>query len=275
ANLSLTNLDCASNSLTNLYLSNNTLIKKVACNNNQLTNLDVSNNTSLVVLNAMNNNLSSLDLSNNVILEELYCGINSLSSIDVTNNALLETLKCHSNSLNALNVSSNSLLKILNCGDNLLKTLDVTNNSVLENLNCYGNSLISLNLANNNNFNLSYVESRNNQDLYCIQVDSGFSPYLWDKDSHADYSDVCESIISGGGHTTAGLSLFPNPANTIININYDIEIEHLALYSADGVKLLDTKSVKSLNLEGYKKGLYIIVIEDVEGNVVRQKFIKE
>ena len=274
ANRSLTNLDCSYNLLTNLYLSNNTLIKNVVCSKNQLANLDVSNNTSLVYLNVVDNNLSSLDVSNNIILEGLYCAINSLSSIDVTNNTILKALRCGSNSLNSLNVSSNSLLEILGCGDNLLKTLDVTNNSVLENLNCYGNSLISLNLANNNNFNLSYVESRNNPDLYCIQIDSGFSPYLWDKDSHADYSDVCESIIAGGGHTTVS-RLFPNPAMNVVNIKTETKVNYVEVYTLEGEKLLTSKSTQNIDVSELRKGIYFVNVVTVDGASEKIKFIKK
>ena len=46
----LTSLDCSTNSLTSLNLSNNTKLTKLFCSNNRLTALDVSKNTALTTL---------------------------------------------------------------------------------------------------------------------------------------------------------------------------------------------------------------------------------
>ena len=60
----LTYLDCYSNQLTTLDLSNNPALDTLACTSNQLTTLDVSNNTALTVLRCGGNQLTSLDVRN-------------------------------------------------------------------------------------------------------------------------------------------------------------------------------------------------------------------
>ena len=50
--------------LTNLDLSQNTLLTILTCETNNIINLDVSNNSNLTLLNCSNNNLNSLDVRN-------------------------------------------------------------------------------------------------------------------------------------------------------------------------------------------------------------------
>ena len=47
-------LDCSSNRLTSLDISNNLLLTDLSCNYNQLTTLDISNNTKLTMVSAGN-----------------------------------------------------------------------------------------------------------------------------------------------------------------------------------------------------------------------------
>ena len=53
----LTVLNCSTNSLTTLNISQNTALKRLMCNNNKLTALNVSANTSLTNINCCNNNI--------------------------------------------------------------------------------------------------------------------------------------------------------------------------------------------------------------------------
>jgi len=100
----LTHLECVSNQLTSLDVSNNTNLTELSCQHNQLTSLDVSNNTALTYLNCSANQLTSLDVSNNTALTYLQCGANKLTSLDVSNNTALVELYCHSNKLIYLDV---------------------------------------------------------------------------------------------------------------------------------------------------------------------------
>jgi Leucine-rich repeat (LRR) protein len=112
--VNLSKLDCASNQLTSLDLSENPALKELNCNCNQLTSLIVSNNTSLRILRCSNNPLSGLDVSDNTALEYLYCENNQLIALDVSKNMALKTIYCGSNRLTTLNVSKNAGLHKLN-----------------------------------------------------------------------------------------------------------------------------------------------------------------
>jgi len=88
----LTSLQCFSNLLTILDVSNNTALTDLRCDDNQLTTLDVSNNTALTRLYCATNPLTTLDLSQNTALEDLYCFWTQLTSIDIRNHNLLGLL---------------------------------------------------------------------------------------------------------------------------------------------------------------------------------------
>ncbi|MCH7534950.1 MAG: T9SS type A sorting domain-containing protein, partial [Bacteroidetes bacterium] len=81
----LTYLDCRTNSLTSLDVSNNTALTSLSCYNNSLTSLDVAGATALTYISCGNNSLTSLDVSSNTALIYLWCDSNSLISLDVRN----------------------------------------------------------------------------------------------------------------------------------------------------------------------------------------------
>ncbi|CAG5083721.1 T9SS type A sorting domain-containing protein [Parvicella tangerina] len=82
---SLTQLECSTNQLTSIDLSNNTALTLVNCAKNQLTNLNLSNNTALEVLNCSENLLATLDLSPNTSLVQLNCFDNELTALNLAN----------------------------------------------------------------------------------------------------------------------------------------------------------------------------------------------
>ena len=141
-------LNCDSNQLTELDVSNNPLLETLYCERNLLTELDVSNNPLLGAL-ICSNLLTELDISNNPLLTLLHCNNNKLTELDISNNPLLAVLQCYNNELTELDVSNNPLLKILSCSSNLLTKLDVSNNTSLETLSCGVNLLTELDVSNN------------------------------------------------------------------------------------------------------------------------------
>ena len=58
----LSSLDCETNQLTSLDVSQNTYLTDLDCSENQITSLDLSSNIALVFLNGRGNQLTSLDL---------------------------------------------------------------------------------------------------------------------------------------------------------------------------------------------------------------------
>ena len=76
------------------------------CRSNTLTNLDISRNEGLVYLNCYDNNLKKLDLSKNTSLVHLTCGKNYLSNLDVKNNSALSIINCAYNELSGASLNS-------------------------------------------------------------------------------------------------------------------------------------------------------------------------
>jgi hypothetical protein len=158
----LTELNCWSNQLTSLDVSNNTALEVLSCYINQLASLDISQNTALTELACFDNQLTSLDVSKNTALKVLYCGSrNQLTSLDVSKNTALAQLECGGNQLTSLDVSKNTALVYLSCGGNQLTSLDVSKNTALAELHCGGNQLTSLDVSKNTA--LTFLECTKNQ----------------------------------------------------------------------------------------------------------------
>ncbi|MCK5206718.1 MAG: hypothetical protein KAQ79_01815, partial [Cyclobacteriaceae bacterium] len=149
--ISLESLDCSSNNLTTLDISQNDSLISLSCFGNYLTELIVSNNDSLIFLNCGDNRLSDLDVSKNINLQELIFDSNYLTTIDIGANSALTHLNCNSNHMtgSGLNLSSAANLEKLFCSNNKLTTLDITQNDLLTELDCGSNYLENLNLSFN------------------------------------------------------------------------------------------------------------------------------
>lgn len=179
-NRRLTVLDCFYNQLTDLDVSANTKLKDLNCHDNQLTSLYVGKNTDLDSLCCDNNHLTGLDVSKNTRLFDLWCSENRLTSLDVSKNARLDGLWCHSNRLANLDVSKNRDLTILNCSNNQLANLDVSKNEKLYELICIDNQLTSLDLTKNTSLCMLYC--RNNRLTY-LDVSNCSKNLMDDKDN--------------------------------------------------------------------------------------------
>jgi gliding motility-associated-like protein len=159
--ISLTNLDCSNNPLTNLNVTQNTNLIELYCSTNQLTTLDVSNQPNLVRLWCFNNQITTLDVTQNPDLISLRCENNQLTSLDTSSNINLYVLACEQNQITTLDVSNNLDLNRFQCGNNRLLILDVFANTNLSYLGCEQNFISSLNVSNNTQ--LSFLYCNNNQ----------------------------------------------------------------------------------------------------------------
>ena len=175
----LTILNCSSNLITNLDVSQNTALITLDCGRNQLTSLDVSTNTALTYLACDSNQLEGLDVSANLALTSLECGGNQLTYLDVNQNTDLNDLRCQGNQLISLDVSNNIALAQMECMWNKFTSLDLSNNIALIYLWCSSNQLTSLDLRNGNNTNIELIPTNsaynivmtNSPYLSCIDVD--------------------------------------------------------------------------------------------------------
>ena len=145
----LDRLVCDNNQLTELDVSNNTVLSFLGFSHNQITAIDLSNNRNLVILGCEDNLLTELDVSNNTLLETLDIYENKITALDVSRNTALTYLQCSNNQITSLDVTKNTELTSLYFNYNQIKELDVSNNSALTELVFEGNQITELNLSNN------------------------------------------------------------------------------------------------------------------------------
>jgi PKD repeat protein len=191
--VNITGLDCGTNNLSNIDISNNTQLTSFTCSGNYLTSLDVSNNPNLYLISFGYNFISTIDLSANTALTDIYGEYGQLTSITLPPGNVLTNIYLPGNQLTSIDVSANPNLAYIYVSGNNLTCLDLTSNPNLINVVCDDNDLTGLNLLNGNNTSISFFNSYNNPNLYCIQVeDVAFSGSNWpNHDPGASYSTNC------------------------------------------------------------------------------------
>ncbi|PQV46570.1 hypothetical protein CLV33_10968 [Jejuia pallidilutea] len=213
-NINLRTLLCASNKLTGLNISSNANLEDIDCSNNQISILNVSNNPLLIDLRCANNRILDIDISQNTNLTSASISNNRISSLDIGNNTKLESLFCASNQITVLDTSANTNLKTLDASNNSISNLDLsTINTVAcpdpqtdpvtlcqgpSSINVSNNQLTSLYLSNGFNDLVTLFTSEGNPNLFCIQVDTGFTPNAaWIKDDWTYYTEtMCDDIYT-------------------------------------------------------------------------------
>lgn len=139
--IALTNLQCDSNFIYDLDVSQLPALTSLNCGYNYLSELDVTQNPALTNLSCGNNDLWEINIEQNSDLQLLDCSNNKINLIDVTPNRDLQQLDCSNNKLNSIDVTNNFALTSLNCGNNGIAQLDVSRNHDLTRLDCYGNQI--------------------------------------------------------------------------------------------------------------------------------------
>jgi len=210
------------------------------------------------------NNLGISDLTgieDFTALELLECNGNNLTLLDVSQNINLIDLSCNNNELTSLDVTFNTGLIYLICDNNQITDLDVSQNIVLDELTCNNNDLTSLNIANNNNINMSFVSAFNNPNLFCIEIDEGFTPDSnWVKDPQAVWSVNCE--LSVGTDNIDQFKIFPNPVKNVLNIINITPGSILKVYDVYGKKILSMQALNQMDLSFLESGIYFIYLSN-------------
>lgn len=294
--VALTDLDCRFNQLTSLDISLNTALTSLMCLNNQLTSLNVSQNVALTSLDCSNNLLTSIDVNSNADLIYFYCNNNLITSLNVTQNTELNGFNFQSNQITSIDVSQNINLVTIVCDDNLLTTLDLSANIGLRNLycsinqitdldlslsplmayfECSSNQLTSLNVKNGINTNFLSFKALNNPNLTCINVDdTAYSTANWtDIDAQTVFSEDCSALSVDEFDLNAAVSVYPNPTSEILNINSQLTLEKLELFTVLGRKILETDT-DIINMSDLQSGIYLLKIYS-ENNTTTKKIIKQ
>jgi hypothetical protein len=90
------------------------------------------------------------------------------------------------------------------------------------------------------------------------------------------------SIVTAGDATLSvetvdgemSISVFPNPTSSILNINFDGDL-NLSIYNMLGQQILETND-KQIDISGFERGTYILIVQNLESNnSTNFKIIKE
>ena len=84
----------------------------LSCGHNQLTDLDVSQNSLLTQLRCEANLLTDVNVSQNQLLNSIQCSENQITNLDLSQNSLLNTIYCHQNNLTYLNIANGNNLNV-------------------------------------------------------------------------------------------------------------------------------------------------------------------
>lgn len=277
-NTNLRELICGKNGIRNLDLSNNPLLIKIHCSYNPLIQLEVNHLTELTNIQCIASNLKTLNLSNNTKMTFLDCSNNILTELNLTNNPLLKSLSCNSNHLTQIDLTSNVLLDSFTINNNQLSSLNLANNSKLTSWFCENNKLETLYIKNNTIYNF-WSGFAGNPMLKHICMDDNEKEYIEGKAIEYGYSDIdinteCEYNLSINPYPIKNTSItFNNPVTqSLIIDSYGERVESISIYSIDGKLIIRTKDVQ-INTSSLQKGTYFLHINTNKG-LSSEQFIK-
>ncbi|MFT5778772.1 MAG: hypothetical protein ACI837_001728 [Crocinitomicaceae bacterium] len=297
----LTNLQCTSNSITVLDVSNNINLTNLHCTLNPITILDVSSNTGLYWLDCDDLLLTTLDVSNNTSLEYLYCNGNSLTSLDVSQNILLLELICHANQLSSLNAANGNNTNIINffATNNPNLTCIEVDDAVYSTTNWTSIDAASSFSENCCSIDLSVTETGNTitatltgATYQWVDCDNGNAPVSGETNqsftptSNGNYACIiddgncsdmsaCTAIttISIDALNSSMINIYPNPASTEISVDSEEMIEGVTIFNMFG-ELVQQEISATFSVSTLSNGVYVMNIQTSKG-ISRSRFIKE
>lgn len=298
-NPNLQRIFCAENNLTGINVGNLNLIE-FSMDNNNIVSVDLSSSTDLLRFYAYNNNLNAIDFSNNPNLEiaslsenqnigsldlsaqtqlvVLYAGHTGISTIDISGNPNLEFLELYSNGFTTIDVSNNLNLIILDLNNNDVSGLvDLSNHTALETVLFEGNNLEELDLKNGNTNAITNFDTRNNPNLFCVQVDDENFAYanFLQRDSFTAFSTDCNFTQSIDAiSSTDNLILYPNPVQSEFQISTTDRIEGVNISTMTGKIIKDIKgNISNIDISDLAQGIYLVKIQTDTASVTK-KIIK-
>jgi len=303
--LALENLRVNNNNISQIDVSQNAALKLLSMYNNSLSSLDVTNNPNLRSLLVSNMNLESLDTSQNILLRDLVVENCALSNINLTQNTNLEIISLNNNPLQEINLSTTPLLeelelittqittleletlsglKKVNLSGSILQHLDVSANPALEKIDLR-NSLflqeLNIKNQNNNTIDISSTFPSNftnlpQLDRVCIDdVNSPLAIFIIQQVDHpVTFSENC-SLLNVGKNQKIHLVIYPNPTQSIINIESVEDIVSIKLISIHG-QIIKPEIIGSTQLDfsSLPQGVYIVEIKFDNDTVLRKKISK-
>lgn len=116
---------------------------------------------------------------------------------------------------------------------------------------------------------LSSVKS-SNEAIVRFQFVSGYGNVVWIDNVRIVEGTGVEEVEN------SAISIYPNPANNVLNITSSESIDQVVVYNVAGqVVMTENGNVQSMNISNLASGSYIVRIQTVDGNISNQRFIKE
>jgi Leucine-rich repeat (LRR) protein len=277
-------LSCNHNLLNNIILSGLTKLKDFDCSFNHIDTLDLSGLTEMTYLDCHNNKLVNLNVSDQSNLWYFDCSYNQLSNLDASGLTEMDSLWmiCNDNKLpftslaTGLNIVPGFGILIFNYApqDTIFKPVSITGNTTID----YSDEALIDGTATNFIFYKNSVQAESNTTgkftttgngrYYCNMTNSKF-PGLT-----LITSNVTISGVSGiNDIETSGNLFYPNPATNRIYFNSPGEISDVNLFSLNGQKIIQSKSVTTgLDVSGLVRGIYIIQV-NFRGSLQMQKVV--
>ena len=301
-NSDLKDLAIGNFNLAQLNISNNINLEKLRINYTQINQLDLTHNTALKYIYFGNIPITTINVNQNLLLEELRVYSCLITSIDVSQNINLKLLGTSTNTIQSIDVSQNTQLDTLYCINNQLTTINLSNNPLLNKILCNNysgfpqNNLSSLYIQNGANSLLNGVydigsgsipptynnrfDSTNNPSLHCIFVDDVANCNInWlGKDATSNYVSTqqeCDNLNNETFIIDKEITIYPNPANEILNIKNNERIKNVTIYDILGKVVLEKNvDFEQINISNLISGLYLVKIS-TESETVVKKIIKE
>lgn len=144
-----------------------------------------------------------------------------------------------------------------------------------------GVTFIGCSIQDSTDFQLLYLENFyfNNMDnpfSYSIEETSNVNKTLTVTNILGNQAIYTSEVLTVQEFTNSSIKIYPNPVNSILSVYNNTIFENLKITTFDlfGKKVLPT-SFNSIDMNGLNSGLYIILIEDQNGELVTKKIIKD
>lgn len=157
----LTYLDCQSNLIVNLDVSNLKKLTKLDCGYNYISTININGLTELESLNCRGNKLQAIDISSLKKIKLFTCTLNAIAAINLTGLFELTELYCNFNEITTLNLNGLNKLTQLNCGNNKISTLDISNLADLVSFYCASNTIYSIKIGSLTKLQTFYADYNN------------------------------------------------------------------------------------------------------------------
>lgn len=253
-------------SLRNLYVVNQ-----------NVSHFDVTQMSELRYLDVEGNWITELDLSQNFLMENLYFNYNNLTEMDLRHCPRLSRFYARQNNLTKLLVSSEAYgLEFIWCDGNELSAcgLDSLFQSLPDRSNSsYSDLFLEVNGEGGNPGNYTCNTS--------IANNKGWDAWKWVQ------STVYEPIVGDGTgcYTSVSeiddiqISVFPNPAESEINIFCKDAIQHVELINCLGqivekLENLNRQDVRIRLKQKHQPGIYFLKVYSNEGYTTQKIIIK-